>query len=124
MIEENFGIKTGDFIKLMIFVAFVFFFIRSMRLMIISIKNPQSRKELKQMFLLTEILLWGIIGIWIYFMIPQGKLKLLAVLLVFTGLNYWLWLRIRESLAGFYVRKFYDLRKNSNLKINSKNFTI
>ncbi len=124
MIVENFGIKNGDFIKLVIFVGFVFFFIRAMRLMIVSIKNSQSRKELKQMFLFAEILIWGIIGLWIYFMIPHGKLKMFAILLIFNGLNFWFWLKIRENLAGFYLRKFYNLQENSNLKIEKKDYLI
>jgi len=88
MINETFGLTTGNFIKFIILIVFLFFFIRTVNLLINLLVDKKNRVALKRMFLATEILIWVTLIVWVYFMVPVGKLKFLAVFAIFNLLNF------------------------------------
>ncbi|MEA3451476.1 MAG: hypothetical protein U9Q83_06180, partial [Bacteroidota bacterium] len=71
-------------------------------------------------FIATEILIWVTLVVWVYFMVPVGKLKFLGVFAIFNLLNFALWIRIKQGIAGVFFRLAFSLKKDSYLKIDKQ----
>ncbi len=123
MIKDYFGITTGNFIKAIIFITFILFFIRLVHLLI-NFAKGKSKKELRMMFIATETILWSAMLAWFYFEIPLKKMEFIGIMLVFTALNFYFWLQIRDYVAGFFVKKIIPLTEAKQLKLNAEIYDI
>jgi len=120
MINETFGLTTGNFIKYIILIVFLFFFIRTVNLLINLLVDKKNRVALKRMFLATEILIWVTLVVWGYFMVPVGKLKFLSVFAIVNLLNFALWIKVKQDIAGVFFRLAFSLKKDDFLKIDKQ----
>ena len=120
MINETFGLTTGNFIKFIILIVFLFFFIRTVNLLINLLVDKKNRVALKRMFLATEILIWVTLVVWGYFMVPVGKLKFLSVFAIVNLLNFALWIKVKQDIAGVFFRLAFSLKKDDFLKIDKQ----
>jgi hypothetical protein len=119
MIEQYFGIKTLDFVKYLILIAFIFFFLRLVNLMITALKDNKNKNELKKLFYVTEILIWATFSAWIYFMIPNSKIIFFIISAIFIALNTLIWFKIKLLVAGIFVRLAFSLKINEKIKFNN-----
>lgn len=123
MTLEYFGLTTGNFIKLFILVAFLFFFFRMITLLAL-FSNDKSRKELKIMFVITEIIAWLALSSWIFFIVPLKRFELAGLVITFSVLNFIVWKNIKDSFSLFLINKIIDPKNSRRLKINFKTYKI
>ncbi len=124
MIKETFGLTTANFIKFIVLVVFLFFFIRTVNMMISLIVNKRSKDDLRKLFVATEILIWGTLIVWVFYMVPFGKLKFIAVFVILNCLNLWLWTKIRQGIAGLFFRLAYSFKPKDLFRIEGRNATF
>ena len=123
MIKDFFGLTTGNFIKVYILIAFLFFFLRLVHLSINFVKGD-SKLELKRLFYGTEFILWALLLLWIYYSIPSQKTIFLALSIAFAGLNTAIWFGVRQRIAGVIFIRVYKVSENYKLKINNEIYRI
>ncbi len=117
MIKNFFGLTTANFIKTLILAIFVFFFIRLLHFLI-SFMKGKSKIELKYFVIATEVLIWSIIFLWIFFMVPKNKFFLIIVLLILNGINLSIWLSVKNLVALFLLNKMLFFNKANYIKID------
>jgi len=123
MIRDYFGITTGNFVKMLVLVAFIFFFFRIAHLFILFTQG-KSRKELKYLIIFTEIISWLALISWTIFIVPFKNLELVGIAVVFNVLNFIFWKNIKESVALFLIKKIVSPEKSKRVKIDNKIFKI
>jgi hypothetical protein len=123
MIRTTFGLTTGNFVKLLILVAFIFFFIRMVYLAISLVKGD-GKAELKKLFGVTEFILWSLVALWVFYTVPSGKLLLAGVLVVFLALDTAIWFGVRQRFAGIVYNRVFDTISNKTLKIDNEIYQL
>ncbi|MBN2892881.1 MAG: hypothetical protein JXL97_13520 [Bacteroidales bacterium] len=123
MFRETFGLTTGNFVKLFILAAFIFFFVRLVNLAILFVKG-EHRKELRNLFIFTELILWALIAVWIYNSVPANKILLTILLVAFSAINFGVWRYVRQRLAGVIYNRVYNPKKNNPIKIGNEIYII
>ncbi|MBN2663602.1 MAG: hypothetical protein JXR68_08120 [Bacteroidales bacterium] len=123
MIRDYFGLTTGNFIKLLVLVAFLFFFFRVIHLLILFTKD-KSQKELKILIVITELIAWSALFLWIVFLVPLKKLELIGISVVFNFLNFLFWKSIKDPVSLFFINKILTPINPKRLKIAYKVYKI
>lgn len=123
MIRTTFGLTTGNFVKLLILVAFIFFFIRMVHLAISFVKGD-SKAELKKLFGFTEVIIWSLFGLWVFYTIPSNKELLAVILVVFIAIDIVIWYGVRQRFAGVVFNRVFETKKNKTLKIGNDIYKI
>lgn len=123
MIKDYFGLTTGNFIKLLALIIFLFFFFRIIHYLILFTKDKSS-KELKIMFIITELIAWSALFLWIVFLVPLKKIELLGISFLFNLLNLFFWKNIKDSVSLFLINKILAPLNPKRIKVDYKIYKI
>ncbi len=101
---DFFGISTGYFVKFLILIAFIFFALRLI-FSIIAKFSQQTVKNLKPLFIITEVVIWLMFLFWIKTFISQNFTIFLIISILDIFLALILWLKFGKKLLEFFFKE-------------------